>query len=440
MAASCLGAGVQRGRLARLIRALLRFPEVMSASPSPSVAFILKGYPRLSETFIAQEIAALEARGLDILIVSLRHPTDTKRHALHGLIKAPLLYLPEYLYQEPMRVLRGWWHSRRLPGYRVALKQWRQDLKRDRTPNRIRRFGQALVLAAELPPQYRHLHAHFIHTPGSVARYAAMMLELPWSASAHARDIWITPEWEKREKLGDCRWMVTCTAHNVTHLTALSDPGKVSLVYHGLDFGRFPEPPGWRPPRDGRDPADPVHLVSIGRAVEKKGFDILLAALARLPRGLHWRFTHIGGGPLLPALKAQAAQLGIAERVAWRGAQAQEEVISAYREADIFALASRRDRDGDMDGLPNVLMEAQSQALPCAATAISAIPELIVDGETGLLVPPEDADAMAVALNHLIVDPSLRARLGNAGAQRVRRLFGMTAGIDFLANRFGLAS
>lgn len=411
----------------------------MFESPSPSVAFILKGYPRLSETFIAQEIAALEARGLDIIIVSLRHPTDTKRHALHGQIKAPLLYLPEYLYQEPMRVLRGWWHSRQRPGFRAALAQWWRDLKRDHTPNRIRRFGQAMVLAAELPERYRHLHAHFIHTPGSVTRYAAMMLGLPWSASAHARDIWITPEWEKREKLRDCRWAVTCTAHNVTHLSALSDPAKISLVYHGIDFSRFPEPPTWRPPRDGRDPNDPVRLISVGRAVEKKGFDILLTALAQLPNDLCWRFAHIGGGPLLPALKAQAEKLGIAERMAWHGPRAQDDVIAAYREADIFALASRRDRDGDMDGLPNVLMEAQSQALPCAASAISAIPELIVDGETGLLVPPEDASALTVALNHLIVDPTLRARLGQAAALRVRRNFGMTAGVDALARRFGLS-
>lgn len=412
----------------------------MSASSSSTVAFVLKGYPRLSETFIAQEIAALEKLGLDIMIVSLRHPTDTKRHPLHEQIRATILYLPEYLYQEPLRVLRGWWRTRRLPGYRAALVQWWRDLKRDHTPNRIRRFGQALVLAAELPAECRHLHAHFIHTPGSVTRYTAQILQLPWTASAHARDIWITPEWEKREKLADCSWAVTCTAHNVTHLAALSDPSKVSLVYHGLDFGRFPAPPDWRPRRDGRDAQDPVQIVSVGRAVEKKGYDILLQALARLPSDLHWRFSHIGGGPLLPALKEQAARLGIAERITWRGAQAQDAVIAAYREADIFALASRRDRDGDMDGLPNVLMEAQSQALPCVSTAISAIPELIADGESGLLVPAEDIGEMAVALNRLIVDPALRSRLGQRASDRVRQDFGMGRGIAELAKRFGLAA
>lgn len=413
--------------------------SAQSPTPSP-VAFVLKGYPRLSETFIAQEIAALEARGLDILIVSLRHSTDRKRHALHDQIRARILYLPEYLYQEPLRVLRGWWFTRRLPGYRRALQVWWQDFKRDRSSNRIRRFGQAMVLATELPAGYRHLHAHFIHTPGSVARYAAQILQCPWTASAHARDIWITPDWEKREKLADCQWVVTCTAHNRTHLSALSDSERVSLVYHGIDFSRFPEPPVWRARRDGRDAQDPVRLLSVGRAVDKKGYDILLQALARLPVDLHWHFTHIGGGPLLVKLKAQAVSLGIADRISWQGSATQEAVIEAYRTADVFALASRRDQDGDMDGLPNVLMEAQSQALPCVATTISAIPELIVDGETGLLVPSEDVGELVVALNHVIVDPALRERLGKAASARVRQAFEMTSGIAELARRFGLAA
>lgn len=410
----------------------------MARVMSGPVAFVLKGYPRLSETFVAQEIAALEARGLDILIVSLRHPTDRKRHPLHARIQAPVLYLPEYLHREPLRVLRGWLKARRLPGYQQTLRLWWRDLKRDLTPNRIRRFGQALVLAAEMPERYTALHAHFIHTPGSVTRYAAHLRGLPWTASAHARDIWITPEWEKREKLADCQWLVTCTAHNLTHLSALSTPDKVELVYHGLDFSRFPEPPRWRAPRDGQDAADPVQLLTVGRAVEKKGFDILLNALAQLPRGLHWQLTHIGGGPRLAALKALAEQLGIADHVVWLGAQAQDAVIEAYRKADAFVLACRRDGDGDMDGLPNVLVEAQSQGLACAATAISAIPELLTDGENGLLVPPDDAKAMAVAINRLIVDPGLRERLGMAGAAKVRQNFDMGAGITALSHRFGL--
>jgi hypothetical protein len=162
------------------------------------VAFILKGYPRLSETFIAQEIAALERRGLDILIVSLRRPTDSRRHPVHQEIRAAVLYLPEYLLLEPLRVLRAWWNVRRSFDFKPVFSLWLKDLRRDLTPNRMRRFGQALVLAAELPADVRHLHTHFLHTPASVTRYAAALLGLPWSGSAHAKDVWTTPEWEKR--------------------------------------------------------------------------------------------------------------------------------------------------------------------------------------------------------------------------------------------------
>ena len=410
----------------------------------PTIALVLKGYPRLSETFIAQEIHALERRGLRLRLYSLRHPTDPAVHPVHREIAAPVAYLPEYLWREAVRVLSGWLKARRMAGYPRARRQWLADLGRDRTANRGRRFGQACVLAAELPSDVGRLYAHFLHTPASVARYAAMMRGLPWCCSAHAKDIWTTPDWEKREKLADLDWLVTCTAFGRDHLAGLAEGGggKVHLVYHGLDFARFPEPPGAGSRRRGDDPADPVRLLSVGRAVEKKGYDVLLDALGGLPPELSWRLVHIGGGPLAAALKTQAQRLGLAERIEWRGAQPQEEVLAAYRAADLFALASRVAHDGDRDGLPNVLMEAQSQGLPCVSTSISAIPELIRDGETGLLVAPGDPRALAAALARLIRDPDLRRALGTAGARRVRRDFAMDGGIEHLLRHLapGLAA
>jgi len=406
--------------------------------PRP-VAFVLKGYPRLSETFIAQEMKALEARGLAIRIVSLRHPTDRVRHPIHGEIRAPVLYLPEYLWHAPFRVLRAWGVARKLPGYAAARAAWLADLGRDPTPNRVRRFGQALVLAAEVAPDVAHLHAHFLHTPGSVARYAALMTGLPWSVSAHAKDIWTIPAWEKREKLAQCAWAVTCSRANLEHLAPLAPPGRVALVYHGLDLARFPPAPA-RPPRDGSRREDPVTVLAVGRAVAKKGLDDLLAALALLPPSLAWRFVHVGGGPLLPALQRQAAGLGLAGRVAWLGARPADAVLAQYRAADLAALTVRVAADGDRDGLPNVLVEAQSQALPVVATRAAAVGELVEDGVNGLLAEPGDRAAIAAALARLIADPALRARLGAAGEARVRRDFAMTAGIDALARRFGLAA
>ncbi len=407
-----------------------------SALPGGPVAVVLKGYPRLSETFIAQELLGLQRRGLRFRIVALRRPTDRATHPVHEAITAPVDYLPEYLYQEPLRVLRGWRNARRLPGFRAAWAAWWRDLRRDPTPNRIRRFGQACVLAAELDPAVRHLHAHFLHTPASVARYAALLSGRSWSASAHAKDIWTTPDWEKREKLSDAAWTVTCTAVGRDHLETLA-PGRVELLYHGLDLADFPAP-AVRPRRDGRETSDPVVIVSVGRAVAKKGYDDLLDALAALPADLAWRFVHIGGGALRDALRDRARRLGIADRVEWRGAQPRAAVLAALAGADLFVLASKIARDGDRDGLPNVLMEAQAAGLAAVATRVSAIPELIEDGVTGVLVPPEDPAALAAAVAALARDPDRRAALAAAGRDRVRTAFGHDAGIDRLAARFGL--
>ena len=404
--------------------------------PEP-VAILLKGYPRLSETFIAAEILALQELGLDYTIVAMRRPTDRKRHPVHERITAQVSYLPEYLYQEPLRVLRAWLRVRRRPGYAAARRQFLADLVRDRTANRGRRFGQALVLAAELPERFRHIYAHFLHTPASVARYAALVTGRGWSVSAHAKDIWTTPDWEKREKLADAAWAVTCTAYGQAELERLA-AGRVDLAYHGLHLDRLPSPPEARPPRDGTDPGDPLRLVSVGRAVVKKGFDVLLDALARLPGDLNWRWVHVGGGDELKRLKAQAARLGLEDRIEWRGSQAHDGVMAACREADLFVLPSRIAADGDRDGLPNVLMEAASQDLCCLATRVAAIPELIAHGETGWLVEADDADGLAAAIAQLGRAPAERLAIGrNAGAD-LRARFGHEAGIRVIAARFGL--
>ena len=411
----------------------------MAGGPRPGrVAFVLKGYPRLSETFIAQEIAALERRGLEILIVSLRHPTDTRRHPVHDEIRASVLYLPEYLLLEPLRVVRAWLRVSRNARYRETRNLWLRDLLRDPTPNRIRRFGQALVLTDELPADVRHLHAHFLHTPASVARYAALLAGLPWTGSAHAKDIWTTPEWEKRDKLASCEWLVTCTAANHAHLAALAPPGRVDLVYHGLDLSRFPPEKTAKESKNGIDPGKPLIILSVGRLVEKKGTDVLLEALARLPMNLHWRLVHVGGGPLKSRLERRARALGIAQRIQWRGARTQAELLAEYRAADLFALAARVARDGDRDGLPNVLAEAQSQGLACVATKVSGIPELVENERTGLLVAPESPEEFARALQALIADPVRRRTLGEAGRQRVHAQFTLEANLGPLARRFGL--
>ncbi|MEQ1889894.1 MAG: glycosyltransferase family 4 protein [Alphaproteobacteria bacterium] len=408
-------------------------------SPMAPVAFVLKGYPRLSETFITQEILALELRGVPISIFSLRRPSDAKTHAMHRDIAAPVNYLPEYARHEPMRVLRSWFAARRLPGYSRAVRTWLRDLRRDPTTNRTRRFAQALVLASEMDGKIRHLHAHFLHTPGSVARYAAIMRELPWSFSAHAKDIWTTPVWELREKLADSAWGVSCTAAGTDYLNGLGGPGRhpaVKLVYHGLDLSRFPPPPPGNSNRDGRTQDSAVRLISVGRAVVKKGHDTLLRALALLPKELHWRLQHLGGGPELAALQELAQNLGLDRQISWSGPADQAAVIDALRDSDLFVLACRIGPDGDRDGIPNVLLEAQSQALAAVTSRLPAILEFIIDGETGLLCPPENAQAFAGAIGELIRDPERRAHMGRLGRARVEDHFQTQSTIDVLARLF----
>jgi glycosyltransferase involved in cell wall biosynthesis len=400
------------------------------------LAVVLKGYPRLSETFIAQELLGLEQRGLELEIWSLRHPTDAVSHPMHDAILAPRRYLPEYLYREPLRVLRGVSAAMRMPGFRTLLRTFVADLRRDPTANRLRRLGQACVLARELDPAIRHLHVHFLHTPGSVVRYAALLTGRTWTFSAHAKDIWTIPDWEKREKIAEALWGVACTRAGREHLAALApEPKRVALIYHGLDLSRFPSPPEERPRRDGGDSADPVRILTVGRAVEKKGFDQLIAALAALPADLHWTFAHCGGGPLLPKLKSLAESAGIAHRVAFLGPKAQPEVVSLMREADIFALPSRQAADGDRDGLPNVLMEAASQRMAIVATEFSAIPEFLRTRRDALLVPAGDWALLSNALNLLIRDPDRRFALGGAAEKRLRDAFGAEPGLDLLAKR-----
>ena len=402
------------------------------------VAVILKGYPRLSETFIAQEILNLQKAGLPLELISLRHPTDTKRHPVHHEITAPVNYLPEYIKDEKARVLSGWRIARKLPGYNKARNIWLRDFARDRTPNRARRFFQACVAAAELPGDTRWLYGHFIHTPGSVTRYAAIMRGLPFSFSAHAKDIWTSPDWELSEKLNDAAWTVTCTKGGADHLASLADKADaVRLVYHGLDLERFPVPETAGSQRDGSDPNDPIRLLSVGRAVEKKGLDTLLRALALLRKDLHWRWTHIAGGPLLNDLKALGGDLGLTDRLEFLGSQAQSRVLQAYRESDLFVLPCRIAKDGDRDGLPNVIVEAQSQKLPVISTPISGIPELIEDGTNGLLVPPNNPQELADAIEKATGDPHSRRRLGEAGMAKVRQNFDAAKEIDLLLELLG---
>jgi len=402
---------------------------------SPTLCVVLKGYPRLSETFIAQEIRELERSGFNIQIVSLRHPYDPATHPIHDEIVAKTLYLPEYLHHEPGRVFKAlMWCLVRRHFSRAAL-QFAKDFSRDRSRSRLRRFGQGCVMAAEVPSQVGLFYAHFMHTPASVTQYASLLSSTPWAISAHAKDIWTIPDWEKREKLDSAEWLVTCTRSNFEHLSRLAstrhtpatdNDNGVNLVYHGIDLSRFASPPPRSHTADGSSKELAVTLLSVGRTVKKKGYSYLLHALANLPDHLHWKFVHIGGGALTGELMDIASSLGIDQSISWLGGQPQSVVLEALQSADLFVLPSIIGEDGDRDGLPNVLMEAQSQKLACLSTNISGIPELIDHRLTGWLVDEQDVDQLASALTMLITDSRLRKSLAEHGYEKLHANFSHT--------------
>lgn len=401
-------------------------------SNNGTVCVVAHGWPRLSTTFVAQELAGLEQEGLNLWLATYG-PPDAIRQKIHERVQAPVFRLPKPA-PDLLSMLKAWAKVRKRPGYQQARAMFRAETAHGLTMRRIRAFLRGILLAAELPKDVRLIYAHFLDSPTSVARYAATIAELPLAASAHARDIWTAHEWDLRAKLSQLEWCATCTQPGADRLRELSDrPDKVHLVYHGLSFDRFPVDPPARSQRDGSDQSDPVRLLSVGRAVEKKGFDVMIEALGMLPKDLAWRWHHVGEGKLRTELQERARAIGIADRIEWHGAEEQASVIRRYRECDLFVLPSREAADGDRDGLPNVLMEAQSQGLACLATSFSAIPELIIDGETGVLVPPENAEALAAAMEHLIRSPQDRSRLGQAGYARVRTDFESEAGIRRLA-------
>ncbi len=412
-----------------------------------AVAYVLKGYPRMSELFIASEICRLERLGLPLRLYVLKPADEPDHHPLVDQIQAVPDYLPPTTSITSTAVIPWLRDNLRpfLPALRRTLRHHPVRLglavataatqsvraRRGWRPRAI--YLKELLLAVELADRVRlsdavHLHAHFAHGTTTVTWLASMISGLPFSFTGHAKDIYqasLNPAGLLARKLAAADFALTCTAANVDHLRALAPHATVLLAYHGLnaDFARLLAAAPVRSPRAAE--ADTLHVVSVGRFVAKKGFDTLVIAVARLlERGLDVRLTLVGeSGDADTAIATAADQHGIADRIAIRGALSQAGLLALYAEADVFALACRVVEDGDRDGIPNVLVEAMAAGLPVVSTTVSGIPELVADGVNGLLVGPNDPDALADALLALAKDPQLHARVAAAGRRTVAERF-----------------
>jgi glycosyltransferase involved in cell wall biosynthesis len=383
------------------------------------LGMILKGYPRISESFISSEILLLESLGIPVEIYSLRQPRESFSHEHVKKIKAGVTYIPEYILPGLKTLSRS--NSKLFQKLgskyvRCFARAAGRGLAR-RKPATIRHFLQAghLVQAKLFDPNIRHIHAHFSHTPTSVAYFASELSGLPFSFTAHAKDIYTSEPEQLARKIHKAGFVVTCTRYNARYLSDVAGNGAcqtpIHTIYHGIDtdYFSFVSP---------SEPSPPYRILSVGRIVPKKGYDDLLKALAILERsGLDFRFIHIGSGEFEGKIEQEALKLGLEGKVSFLGTLPHDQVISHYQHAHCFALACKTAKNGDRDGIPNVLVEAMASGLPVISTRTSAIPELIEDGISGTLVPPEDPAAMADAIKAVLFDAAGN-RLRSARARK----------------------
>jgi glycosyltransferase involved in cell wall biosynthesis len=395
---------------------------VQRVAPRIDLAVLVNGFPRLSETFVLQELLELERRGVNLHLFALRRPEETVQQDALSELRATVEYLPEGVvpYQRTRVRLA---HAALLFQRRLGYINGYSDVIA--SPEFSRSLGErAALLAHRLlrlgsPP----LYIHFAHKPATVGRFAALLAGVPYGLSAHAKDIWLTPDEELARKVKDASVAMTCTEQARAQLARLAEgQTPVHLVYHGVDLhGRT---------RSRRPAGEPPRVVAIGRLVEKKGHETLLLAAAMLrDRGLGFSVRLVGEGPEWPRLQRLVHELRLGDRVIFLGPLSESEVRTEYEEADVFALPCRKLPNGDQDGLPNVILEAMAHGLPVASTRLDGIAEAIVDGESGLLCDQDDPAAFAENLARLIESADFRDRIGEAGRQRVEARFERSANL-----------
>lgn len=437
-------------------RATMADHDDVTAGPPDTVGYVLKGYPRISELFIASEIWRLERMGVPIRLFVLKPADETVHHPIVDEIRATPRHLPPTTSLSASGLPR--WLRTNLPQFgrpiaraarrhpigltrataRAAAQSWRARSGWRPKSLYVKELLLAVALADELDTagDVRHLHAHFAHGCTTVTWLASAITGTPFSFTGHAKDIYrdsLNPAGLLRRKLAAAEFALTCTGANHAHLTDLAPEADVELAYHGLnaEFARQLEA---APPPAA--PSDRLRVVSVGRLVPKKGFDVLIRAVAELTgRDVPVDLVIAGeDGPERSRLEALARDLRV--DVEWRGTVSQAELLTEYRQSSAFALACRVDDTGDRDGIPNVLVEAMASGLPVVSTAVSGIPELVDDGRNGLLVAPEDVAGLADALLRLAKDPDVARELATAGRRTVSERFDGERLARRLADRF----
>jgi colanic acid/amylovoran biosynthesis glycosyltransferase len=390
------------------------------AHPAGILAYIIGSYPLLTTTFIDREIESLRASGQPIRILAVRQP--------HGPISEAQERLGgDVRYMLPLNVLaflRGFLTVMLRRPLTVARLAWSLLTRPGLRPRA--RFKTAIhllqgIYAAHIIRPWRpaHIHAHFADRATTMALVASRLLDVPYSFTAHANDIYVNPVLLP-EKMSGAKFVATCTGYNQRYLASLAngDSHKIKRIYHGLDAAAYQA--NGRLTNNQRRPL----VLAVGQLKEKKGFTYLLQACRwLLDQGYDFECHIVGGGPLHAALSQEIDALALGQSVQLLGAQPHRRVVAEFSQASLFVLPAVLGADGDRDGIPNVILEAMAMEVPVVSTDHSGIPEVVHDGQTGLLVPAADVPALARALARLLDDPELGRQMGHNGRQFVQANF-----------------
>jgi glycosyltransferase involved in cell wall biosynthesis len=407
------------------------------------VAFVVRSWPRLSQTFVLNEVLALERLGLALVVFSMTGSGESVVQDQLAAVRAPVYYLDTARQRVRQRVTDHVQLVMRSPRRYLSTLAFvlrRRDLAAGySTTTRTACFGHAVRLVGiarrgRLRGPVVRIHAHFAHDPALVGLLAHRLTGISFSLTAHARDLYGVPRAALAARARAACAVVTCCQANAEYLRATVDDGRLHLVHHGVDVERFR-------PRPRAAGAGPPLILSVGRLVEKKGFSDLLEAYGRLDAEGH-RFGGVicGDGPLRAALLVQRDELGLTDSVSLIGARTQRELLALYQRADVFALVPFVAADGDRDGVPNVLMEAMACGLPVVSTLTGGIPDLVRHGENGLLAPPRDIETVARHLAELLEDAERRRTLGASARATVEEHFDARDAARRLAALFGVCS
>ena len=396
------------------------------------IVYIIGRYPLLTTTFIDREIMKLKQWGVDLTIFSIRQPPESS-----PLSNFQIELKQQVKYLLPVKILQlifsqiyfSVLHPRKFFGTLVYLLT-REHPNFNARLKTILHFGEGVYFAYLLRDQkVDEVHAHFLDRAALLALVAKRLLEIPYSLSIHAgADIYVNPTLIF-EKLQEARQAVTCTHYNWTHLKSLigSDLAqKITVVPHGLNPQQFAPDQNLR---------DENLLLAVGQLKMRKGFFELIEACKTLrDQNIDFKCEIIGGGSLFGSLEEKIKAYSLEDHVSLTGALPNEEVLERFKKATLFVMPCKVSENGDVDGIPNVLLESMAMTVPVISTRISAIPELISDQENGLLVNPNSHDELVQAIVSLINSPEKRAQLGKAGRKKVLADFNIDTNIDRFAN------